>query len=235
MVRLPVKGKAMSLETLQKVYVERLKDLHSAERQVLEAFPELADAAYDEQLKARVEEHLRSAEEQLAGLDRIFERLGESPADKVAWGMEGLIEEMRASLAEGLDPEILDAELLAAVQKIEHYEISQYETTKAYAELLRDEDTLHLLQMRLDEALNESRQLSDWSEDFFSRMNVEAVALEASAPIPVFGSPEGQEEDLHAEQDIREGRYEVFESVDRFVHHLRGQREKLDKEARSDR
>lgn len=141
----------MKLETLRDLYVDELKDLYSAETQLVKALPRMARAATRPELKRAFESHLRQTEEQVNRLDRIFEQLGKSPRGKKCVGMEGLIEEAKELLAEKPEPEVLDAGLIAKAQHVEHYEIAGYGTARAYAEQLGEARQAALLQETLDE------------------------------------------------------------------------------------
>jgi ferritin-like metal-binding protein YciE len=163
----------MQIDSLQKLYVEDLKDLYSAEKQILQALPKMIKKASHPQLKAAFEEHLRITEKQVERLDRIFEGLGKSPRGKKCKGMEGLIEEGKEVMQEEMDPDVLDAALIASAQKVEHYEIAGYGTARTYAKLLGDNQAAKLLQQTLDEEGEADKLLTQLAE---SSINVEAMA-----------------------------------------------------------
>ena len=164
----------MEIDSLRKLYVEDLKDLYSAEKQILQALPRMAKKASNPQLKAGFEEHLRQTEEQVKRLDRIFEGLGKSPRGKKCKGMEGLIEEGKEVMQEDMDEETRDAALIAAAQKVEHYEMAGYGTVRTYAQLLGETEAARLLQQTLDEEGATDKKLTALSE----ALNVEAMAEE---------------------------------------------------------
>jgi ferritin-like metal-binding protein YciE len=166
-------GNIMEIDSLRKLYVEELKDLHSAERQLVQALPRMAKAASDDQLKAAFEEHLEQTRGQVQRLDQIFERLGKRGTGKKCRGMEGLIEEAKEMMGEDMEPEVLDAALISAAQKVEHYEIAGYGTVRTYAELLGEKEAVRLLQATLDEEAAADKKLTQLAE---STINVEAVA-----------------------------------------------------------
>jgi ferritin-like metal-binding protein YciE len=126
----------MKENRLKHLYVEELKDLFSAENQLLKALPKMAKAATSEDLRAGFEEHLEQTREHVARLEKIFKALGETPGGKKCKGMAGLIEEGAEMIAEDPDPEELDAGLISAAQRVEHYEIAGYGCVSAYAKLL---------------------------------------------------------------------------------------------------
>ena len=136
----------MELATLQALYEHELKDLYSAEKQITKALPKMIRAATNGELAAALRDHLQVTERQIARLDQIFTSLGKSPRGKKCKGMEGLLEEGAELLEEeDVDPEVLDAGIIAAAQRVEHYEIAGYGTVRAYAELLGDGQAVALL------------------------------------------------------------------------------------------
>ncbi|HEX9943272.1 MAG TPA: ferritin-like domain-containing protein [Thermoanaerobaculia bacterium] len=162
----------MEIDSLRKLYVEDLKDLYSAEKQILQALPRMAKKASNEQLKKAFEEHLRVTEKQVERLDRIFEKLGKSSRGKKCKGMEGLLEEGKEIMQEDVDPEVLDAALIGAAQKVEHYEIAAYGTARTYAQLLGENEHAKLLQQTLEEEGETDKKLTQLAE---SSINVEAM------------------------------------------------------------
>ena len=161
----------MEIDSLRKLYVEELKDLYSAEKQILQALPKMVKKASNPQLKAGFQEHLRQTEEQVKRLDRIFEGLGKSSRGKKCKGMEGLIEEGKEVMQEDMDDETRDAALIAAAQRVEHYEIAGYGTVRTYAQLLGETEAAKLLQMTLDEEGATDKKLTALAE----AINVEAM------------------------------------------------------------
>src|SRR5687767_14188663 len=141
----------MQLDTLQALYLEGLRDLYSAENQLIKALPKMRKAASNPQLQDAFNTHLAQTEQQVARLEQIFRALGESPKGKHCKGMEGLIEEGNDLMKEDADPDVLDAGLIAAAQHVEHYEIAGYGTCRTYAELLGLDEQMDLLQQTLNE------------------------------------------------------------------------------------
>jgi ferritin-like metal-binding protein YciE len=161
----------MEIDSLRKLYIEELKDLYSAEKQILQALPRMAKKASNPQLKAGFEEHVRQTEGHVERLDQIFEALGKSPRGKKCKGMEGLLEEGKEVLQEDMDDETRDAALIAAAQRVEHYEMAGYGTVRTYAQLLGERDALKLLQTTLDEEGQTDKKLTQLAES----INVEAM------------------------------------------------------------
>jgi len=141
----------MKLDTLQALYVDELKDLYSAESQILKALPKMIRAAEHPELKEAFTGHMKQTENQVKRLDKIFGSLDETPKGKKCHGMEGVLEEGAELIKEKPEQEVLDAGLISAAQHVEHYEMAGYGTVRTWAEKLgRDEDA-RLLQETLDE------------------------------------------------------------------------------------
>lgn len=141
----------MELDTLQALYIEGLRDLYSAENQLVKAMPKMRKAATNPEVQQAFDTHLAQTEEQVRRLIRIFDDLGVSPNGKHCKGMEGLIEEGNELMKEDGEPDVLDAGLIAAAQHVEHYEMAGYGTVRTYAELLGFDDHMELLQQTLNE------------------------------------------------------------------------------------
>jgi len=169
----------MALESLHDLYVDELRDLYSAESQLLKALPKMAKAASDEGLRAAFQEHLEVTRGQVERLERIFKRLGERPTGKKCVAMEGLIAEGKEMMGEDAPPSVMDAALISAAQKVEHYEIAGYGCVRTYARLLGDDDAAELLQETLDEEGEADKKLTELAE---SAINVEAEEEEEPAP-----------------------------------------------------
>lgn len=160
----------MELQDLRDLFVEELKDLYSAENQIIKALPKMIKAASSTQLKAGFEEHLEQTKQQVQRLEQIFETLGASPKGKKCKGMEGLLEEGKELLEEDASAEVLDAGLIAAAQHVEHYEIAGYGCVRTYAELLGDKKAVQLL----EKTLNEEKQTDSKLTELARAINVEA-------------------------------------------------------------
>lgn len=165
------KGYTMKMETLQELYVEQLKDVYDAENQILKALPKMAKTATHEELKAAFEQHLEQTQEHVSRLEQIFEELGEKSKGKKCEAMKGLIEEGKQMMEEDADEDVMDAGLICAAQKIEHYEIATYGCLRTYAEMLGFDDQADLLQETLDEEKDTDDNLTELA---VSVINVEA-------------------------------------------------------------
>jgi ferritin-like metal-binding protein YciE len=141
----------MSLDTLESLFVSELKDLLSAEKQLVKALPKMAKGATSEALREAFEEHLAQTKGQVERLEKVFALVDKAPRAEHCKAMEGLIEEGSDLLEEEGDPAVKDAALIGAAQKVEHYEISAYGTARTLAELLGLDKAVKLLQQTLDE------------------------------------------------------------------------------------
>jgi ferritin-like metal-binding protein YciE len=165
----------MELNTLRDLYIDELKDLWSAEKQLVKALPKMAKAANDPELSKAFTTHLRQTERQVQRLEQIFEEIGESPRGKKCVGMEGLIEEGSELIKEKPDAEVLDAGLISKAQHVEHYEIAGYGTVRTYAQLLGYDRQAQLLQETLDEEGEADKLLTQLAE---GSINLEAASAE---------------------------------------------------------
>lgn len=161
----------MKLANLRDLFVMELQDLYDAENQILKALPKMAQAATAPELKAAFQEHHAQTEGQVTRLERIFQQLGKSPKGKTCKGMAGLIAEGEELIKEKADPAVTDAGLIAAAQKVEHYEIAGYGTVRAYAHMLGDHETERVLQQTLDEEGTTDKKLTALAE---RTINIEA-------------------------------------------------------------
>jgi ferritin-like metal-binding protein YciE len=161
----------MGMESMQDLYLHELKDLYSAEKQILKALPQMAEKATHQELRRAFEEHKATTEEQVRRLETIFSDLGQSPGGKKCKGMEGLIEEGEEILQEQADPDVRDAALIGAAQRVEHYEIAGYGTARTYAKQLGFDKHADLLQRTLDEEGQTDERLTKLAE---GRINREA-------------------------------------------------------------
>jgi len=178
----------METNRLKHLYVEELKDLYSAETQLVKALPKMANAATSEDLQTGFTEHLEQTKGHVARLEEIFKALGESPKGKKCTGMEGLIKEGSEMIDEELAPEELDAGLISAAQRVEHYEIAGYGCVSTYAKLLGEDEAEALLRLTLDEEKETDEKLTDLAGD----INVAAA-----------NSGESDEEELQEENNGR--------------------------------
>jgi ferritin-like metal-binding protein YciE len=156
---------------LKKLYVAELKDLYSAENQLVKALPKMAEAATSDDLRLGFEAHLKQTQEHVSRLEKIFKEMGESSTGKKCKGMEGLIEEGKEMIEEGLEPEELNAGLISAAQRVEHYEIAGYGCVRTYAKLLGQTSAVALLEKTLTEEKETDSKLTQLAE----QINVEAL------------------------------------------------------------
>jgi ferritin-like metal-binding protein YciE len=155
------RGEHMKMETLQELYVEQLRDIYDAETQLIKALPKMAKKATHEELKAAFEQHLEQTQEQISRLDRIFEELGEKAKGHKCEAMKGLLEEGKQMMEEDADDDVMDAGLICAAQKVEHYEIATYGCLRTYAEMMGFDDQADLLQETLDEEKDTDDNLTE--------------------------------------------------------------------------
>jgi ferritin-like metal-binding protein YciE len=141
----------MQLQTLHDLFVEQLQDLYSAETQLVDALPKLANASSHEELRDAFEQHLAETREHVSRLEELFTQLGEKPGSEKCKGMEGLIKEGDEILELQGDPSVIDAALIAAAQRVEHYEMAGYGTVKTLAGHLDLDDAEDILERTLNE------------------------------------------------------------------------------------
>ena len=154
----------MELETLKDLYVEQLKDLYSAEKQIVKGLTKMTKAASHPELKQAFARHAEITETHVERLERICADLEVSPRGKKCVGMEGLIEEASELIKEKPEPDVLDAGLIAAAQHVEHYEMAGYGCVRTYARQLGFADQADLLQTTLDEEGTSDKLLTELAE-----------------------------------------------------------------------
>jgi ferritin-like metal-binding protein YciE len=161
----------MKLESLKDLYLEQLKDLYSAETQLVDALPKMAERATSPDLKKGFQDHLRQTQEHVSRLEQIFRDLGDVPKGHTCEGMKGLIKEGEEMIKMQGDDKVIDAGLIAAAQRVEHYEIAGYGTVRTYAEMLGHSQHVTLLERTLQEEEMTDEKLSQLAE---SHINQEA-------------------------------------------------------------
>ena len=163
---------AKKMTSLDELYVDLLKDLYSAENQLVKALPKMAKAAASPDLRTAFEGHLKQTKNHAERIERIFSERGNgSPRGKKCAGMEGLIEEGKEIMQENMEAQVMDAGLIAAAQKVEHYEIASYGTARAWAQQMGYDRDADLLQQTLEEESTANEKLTQIAE---SHVNVEA-------------------------------------------------------------
>jgi ferritin-like metal-binding protein YciE len=160
---------AMKLTTFQDLYVAELQDMHNAEKQLIRALPKMAKTATDNELRDAFSEHLEQTRGHLERLDRILEGIGKRPGREKCEAMEGLIAEGQELVDKQPEPHILDAGLIVAAQKVEHYEIAGYGGLRTFALLLDREEDAELLQQTLDEEKLADELLTQIAESFVNQ------------------------------------------------------------------
>ena len=161
----------MEIEELEELWVDEMRDIYSAENQILKALPKMAKKASSPELRKAFEMHIRETEGQVKRLEKIFQKLGKRPTGKVCAAMKGLVEEGKEMMGEDMAEDVMDAALIAIGQKVEHYEIASYGTVRTWANVIGNEDASRLLQQTLDEEGAADKKLSALAES----INVEAA------------------------------------------------------------
>jgi len=149
---------------MEKLYVSELKDLYSAENQIIKTLPKLAKAAVSPELKAAFENHLVETRGQVERLEKIFQMMGGSPKGKSCAGMKGVLEEGAEILQETEQGDVRDAALISAAQRVEHYEMAGYGSVRSYAQLLGQPEAARLLQETLEEEEAADKKLTELSK-----------------------------------------------------------------------
>lgn len=162
-----------SAKTLQDLFIHNLKDVYNAEKQLLKALPKMAKGATSDNLRTAIEEHRQETEGQVERLEQIFEILEVAPRGIKCAAMEGLIEEGQEALEDNFAPTVMDAAIIAAANKVEHYEIAAYGTLISLARLLDQDNIARLLHATLEEEKAADSKLTELAE---SEINVEALA-----------------------------------------------------------
>jgi ferritin-like metal-binding protein YciE len=175
----------MEHQALKELYIDELKDIYNAENQLVKALPKMAKAANSEELRTGFEEHLEQTRGHVQRLEQIFKELGEKPSGKKCKGMEGLVAEGQEMMGEDFEDDVMDAALISAAQRVEHYEIAAYGTVRTYAELLGEDTAVQLLEQTLEEEKETDQKLTDMA----SEINVRAMSEGSEA-----GSEEDEEE-----------------------------------------
>jgi ferritin-like metal-binding protein YciE len=155
----------MNQGSLRDLYIDELRDLYSSETQLVKALPKLAKASSNEQLREAFEEHLQQTEEHVSRLEQIFEQLEEKPTGKKCMGMEGLVKEGAETMDEEYSDEVMDAAVIGAAQRVEHYEIAAYGTVREMAKLLGEDDHVSLIEETLEEEKQADQKLTELSQE----------------------------------------------------------------------
>ena len=170
----------MQKDSLRQLYVDELKDLYSAETQLVKALPKLAKASSHAGLRQAFEEHLRQTSEHVSRLEQIFDTLGEKAGGKKCVGMEGLVKESAETMHEKYGETVMDAAIIGAAQRVEHYEIAAYGTVRAFAELLGEGNHAPLIDQTLEEERRADEQLARLAEQLNSQAEIDGT--DATSP-----------------------------------------------------
>jgi len=152
---------SMDLESLKDLFIDELRDLYDAENQITEALPKLIEKAQNPQLKSALREHLEITRSQIRRLETIFQRLKEKATGESCKGMKGLIKEGDDMASRDGDSSVIDAAIISAAQRVEHYEMAGYGTVRTYADLLGEHEFANLLQTTLDEEREADKNLTE--------------------------------------------------------------------------
>jgi ferritin-like metal-binding protein YciE len=154
----------MSVNSMENLFIEELKDLYSAETQITKALPKLAKAASSSELRKAFEHHLKETEGHVQRLEQIFEMLGKSPKGKTCEGMKGLLTEGSETMHEAQEGDVRDVGMISAAQRVEHYEMAGYGTVRSLAERLGQPKIAQLLEQTLEEEKAADKKLTDITE-----------------------------------------------------------------------
>ena len=166
----------MKIETLQDLFIDELRDLYDAEKQLVKALPKMASAASSSQLRTAFESHLRETEAQVTRLERVFETLGEKPTGQSCDAMKGLIKEGDKMASNVDESPLRDAGLIGAANRVEHYEMAAYGTARTFAEMLGYTDAAQLLEQTLQEEKQADRKLTEIAEQLVNENALEVGA-----------------------------------------------------------
>jgi len=161
------------MENLKELLIEELKDLYSAEKQLVKALPKIAKGAASEQLAAALQEHLQVTKEQVTRLEQVFSLLEEKPRAKPCKGMQGLLEEGNEALQQEEKGPLRDLQLIGAAQRVEHYEMAAYGTAKTMAEKLGESEAADLLNQTLEEEEQADEKLTEVAETLYEEVQSE--------------------------------------------------------------
>jgi ferritin-like metal-binding protein YciE len=163
-------------ESIRQLYIDELRDLYNAETQLVKALPKMAKASSNSELRQGFEEHLRQTSEHVSRLEQIFETLDEKPTGKKCLGMDGLVKEGAETIKENYEGAVMDAAIIGAAQRIEHYEIAGYGTVRTLAQLLGEDEHMNLLEQTLEEEKETEQKLTQLAEN----INQQAAGFEST-------------------------------------------------------
>ena len=174
----------MPNEGFKELYIDELKDLYNAENQLLKALPKMAKAASSEELRQGFEEHLEQTRGHVERLEEIFKSLDENPKGKKCMGMEGLVKEGSEMMEEDFEGALMDAALIGAAQRVEHYEIAAYGTVSEFARILGEDEHVSLLEETLQEEKDTDEKLTGLAKEINPQANEEMQEQEEEEEAP---------------------------------------------------
>ncbi|HEX6030933.1 MAG TPA: ferritin-like domain-containing protein [Tepidiformaceae bacterium] len=189
------------LTTLHDLFLDEIKDLYSAEKQLLKALPKLIKRASSGELSRGLQKHLEQTEEQVTRLEQVFAELSVPARAKKCVGMEGIIEEGDEILEHEGDPDVIDAGIIAAAQKVEHYEIAAYGTAVAHAKAMGHTTVERLLQETLDEEYEADKKLTAVAEGFVNRLATVGADEAEERPTRSRSRSESRRDEMRASPD----------------------------------
>jgi ferritin-like metal-binding protein YciE len=167
---------------LKELYIDELRDMYDAENQLVKALPKMAKTATSQELRSGFEEHLEQTKEHVQRLEQIFSELGEKSTGKKCKGMQGLVSEGKEIMEEDFEGALMDAALISAAQRVEHYEIAAYGTVRTYANILGEEEAVRLLEETLEEEKETDAKLTELAKNINFEAEAESGEEEESAP-----------------------------------------------------
>ena len=186
----------MGFETLQDLYVAHIQDLYSAEAQILDALPKMIDKASHVRLRDGFQQHLEQTREHVVRLEQIARRLNEHPSGDSCKGMAGVLKDGEAVIKDDGDQDVIDAALIAAAQRVEHYEIAAYGCARTYAQALGFDEDAELLQQTLDEEGETNKKLSELAQRVVNPDAQKSIVVEREIAVKPI-----RERDLGRERD----------------------------------
>ncbi len=179
-------------QTLEDAFVEQIRDLYDAEKQLVRALPKMAKGCNSAELRAAFQEHLEVTKGQVQRLEQVFEMLGQKARSKACKAMKGLVEEGQETLQEDMEENLLDLSLICAAQKVEHYEIAGYGTVRTWAQSMGNRDAAALLEQTLKEEEAADKKLTQVAKMLYKQaLRVESGGGESSARSSRAGSSRG--------------------------------------------
>ncbi|HXJ85850.1 MAG TPA: ferritin-like domain-containing protein [Candidatus Binatia bacterium] len=175
----------MEKGSLRELYIDELRDLYNAETQLTKALPKMAKASSNGELRQAFEEHLRQTSEHVSRLEQIFDSLQEKPTGRKCLGMEGLVKEGAETIKEDYQDVVMDAAIISAAQRVEHYEIAGYGTVRAMAKLLGEDDHVYAIEQTLKEEKETDEKLTE-------------LAAQINPQVQATGEMEGEDESKSA-------------------------------------